>query len=205
MSGGTAVAGAPTDDGNGTDSGSAYVFNFSNPMPLSADKATARIWWNKHVLGRSDDRVDIKGDFTLDQASNGIMITTNSAGLNVIDEDITATFGGMFEETIPAGSLVEIDPISNPDQFVYQPAAPSEPVDKVELEYIDGSPVGMFKVRWDDIDLRPKEADLDASDPDGDNVPVPFTFDIGNNKGSLNLGFEITKNKLDIKEYKSTD
>jgi len=173
--------------------------NLLFPLTLETDKAEAEI--DKDDANR--DKAEVRGDFILDPASDKIVIGTNGAGDRFIDEVITASFIGMFEETIPAGSLVE-DPFVA-DKFVYEPAVPAGPIDNLELVYVDGALMGEFKVKWDRIDLGAKEAALDSSDPNGANVPVPFTLNIGNDEGDSDLGFEIKDDKPEVKKYEFKD
>ncbi|MFQ5717402.1 MAG: hypothetical protein ACE5GQ_09920 [Nitrospinales bacterium] len=175
-------------------------------MGVFADEGNAELRKDKS----NDDKIDVKGDFWLDPGSDKLIIreipapTPGNPGatVRVIYEKITASFGGMFEETIPPNSLVE-QPLQ-PGLFVYDPSVPPGRIDELKIFYIDGALHGEFEVSWQGLNFSPttKEADLDASNPLAvPNTPILFLMDIGNDKGGDNLGFALKDDQANVKRW----
>ena len=173
-------------------------------VDLEVDKA--RAWINLAEV--NGDKVKIKGKFRLAAGSDDIQIATNPLGLKVFNDPVTVNFSGRpeFNKTFPAGSLVEVKPLSN--KYVGNLSPASGPVNEISIRYSPGSNKGKFSVTWNKFDLvaepRPTvEEELMASDPSSTQpVAVDFDMDIGNHNGVVKgIHFKLTKDKKNTIEY----
>ena len=153
------------------------------------------------------DVVKLIGEFWLDPLSDEIAIAEIPnpkqplSSIRVIDEDITVSFAGIFEETILAGSFVERRRGSG--RYVFEPDSYAGFIHKFLIEYKAGNFDGWLKVNWKGINLSEVESILDNSNPHLKNPDlIPFTFQVGNDKGGGELGFVVKKNNRIKKVYK---
>ncbi|MFQ5716425.1 MAG: hypothetical protein ACE5GQ_04925, partial [Nitrospinales bacterium] len=176
------------------------------PMGIHPEKVTAELRTDKV----SEDKIRFRGSFWLDPGSDKLIIreipapTTldPTAKATVIYEKITASFGGMFTETIPPNSLREV----TPGIFVWNcpelELTSCGLLSEARVEYIKGDLHGTFEVGWSNLDLGPKETTLHDSDPLAvPNIPILFTLDIGNDKGGANLSFTLKQSGVNGKKW----